>query len=144
MGDPWKSRSKNREFAAHSTVSAFRRLAGNRPRHSCQGLVNVPGVCANAKTETKPITAVIAMQVDAGKLFFDLGGARRPEGKKIAMLGFGAKRGDQVRNAQALDLHDVEAVEKALHQRPRVQMDLFDRDVFKRQPVENGRESVES
>jgi hypothetical protein len=102
------------------TPSGSLESVSNRLPDSCQSLVNVPSVRANAEAETKPITTVIAMHMDVGKLCFDLGGARRPESEKIAMLGLGAERGDQIRNAYRLDLHGLDPVEKAFHRCPRV------------------------
>jgi len=82
------------------------------------------------------------MHVDASKLCRDLARARRPEGKEIAVLSIGAKRSDQVCEAQSLDVNSLDPFEEARHQGLRMQVNVLGGDALAGQPIENGGKPV--
>ena len=104
------------------------RALSDYPADSRQGLVNIRFVRANPETEAKPIAAVIAMHIDASKLCLDFARARRPERKEISVLCIGAKRSDQVGEAQSLDVNSLDPFEEARHQGLRMEVDVLGGD----------------
>jgi hypothetical protein len=119
-----------------------REALSDHPADSRYSLVNVRSVRANPETEAKPIAAVIAMHVDASKLCLDFARARRPERKEISVLCIGAKRSDQVSEAQSLDVNSLDPFEEARHQGLRMQVDVLGGDVLAGHPIENGGKPV--
>jgi hypothetical protein len=67
-------------------------------------LVDVRCIRANPEPEAKAVAAVIAVHVDFGKLCLNLACARRPKGKKIAMLSLRAPWRNQICNPQSVNV----------------------------------------